>query len=296
MTTEAPALRQPGPPWTGSGRLTPWWPLLAGLLVLAVPTVIGLGRQTWSTEAGAHGPIVISTALWLLYHDGMTLRNARATAAWPLVAAALVPAFAIYAFGRAFDFISLEAAGLYAVFVAICLRLFGIDALRRHAFPLFYLAFAIPPPGWLIERLTAPLQTFVSYAAAGLVDAAGYPVAHQGVSLFVAQYQLLVEDACAGMNSLIGLIAISLFYIYLLHRSSWRYALALTALIVPVAIAVNVVRVVALILITYYFGDEAAQGFLHVTTGIVLFGLALLFIFGIDKGFQQVMAWRGRAA
>ena len=58
-------------------------------------------------------------------------------------------------------------------------------------------------------------------------------------------------------------------------------------LIIPVAIAVNILRVTALILITYYFGNEAAQGFLHVTTGIVLFGLAILLIFGFDKLFRH---------
>ena len=46
----------------------------------------------------------------------------------------------------------------------------------------------------------------------------------EGVTIRVAQYQLLVEDACSGMNSLIGLTAISLFYIYLLRGSSIRYA------------------------------------------------------------------------
>lgn len=296
MTTEASALGDAVRERPGLQTWKPWWPLLLGLAALAVPTVVSIGRDTWSTEVGAHGPIVISTGLWLLYYNGLTLSKARAAADWRLVTLTLGPALAIYVFGRAFDFISLEAAALYAVFVAICLRLFGIAELRRQAFPLFYLAFAIPPPGWLVDRITAPLQTLVSYAAAGLVDGAGYPVARQGVSLFVAQYQLLVEDACAGMNSLIGLTAISLFYIYLLHRSSWRYALALTLLIIPVAIAVNIIRVVALILITYYFGDEAAQGFLHATTGIVLFGLAVLLIFGIDKALQGLMTRGGRAS
>ena len=70
----------------------------------------------------------------------------------------------------------------------------------------------------------------------------------------VGPYQLLVEDACSGMNSLIGLIAITLFYIYLLRNASWRYSAFLVALIIPIAIMANVLRIITLILLTYFFG------------------------------------------
>jgi exosortase/archaeosortase family protein len=43
------------------------------------------------------------------------------------------------------------------------------------------------------------------------------------------------------------------------------------------------VRVAALVLITYHFGNAAAQGYLHNFAGMVTFTSALLFIFLIDK-------------
>lgn len=287
MTTDAAAVSLEHPVLAKPDR--PWVPLLAGLSVLTIPTIVNLGRQTWTTELGAHGPIVIATGAWLLHHDGLSLDRACAATPWPRVLVLLIPAFALYTFGRAYDFISLEVAALFGVFVAFLLRLFGLRELRAHAFPVFYLSFIIPPPGWLLERLTGPLQMLVSQAAAGATAMMGYPVARQGVSLVVAQYQLLVEDACAGMNSLVGLTAVSLFYIYLIRSATWRYAALLVLLIVPIAILVNIIRVVVLILVTYHFGDRAAQGFLHATTGMVLFGMALLLIFGFDT-----ILWRFR--
>ncbi|MEO6092966.1 MAG: exosortase V [Novosphingobium sp.] len=261
-----------------------WAPLAGGLLVMAIPTLIGMGRESWSTEAGSHGPIVLATGCWLLVHNGMRLSQARPMApSWKLFGFGVVAAWLGYIFGRAYGFLIIEALGLYAMFICCIYRLFGFAEIRRQAFPLFYLAFAIPLPGWLIHPITAPLQTLVSWASAGLMDAAGYPIARQGVSLYIAQYQLLVEDACAGLNSLIGLIAISLFYIYLLHRESWRYALLLLAFVVPIAIVANILRVVVLMLLTYHFGDSVAQGVMHGTTGIVLFAVALGLVFGIDK-------------
>ena len=99
-------------------------------------------------------------------------------------------------------------AAVFGIFVVLLYRYFGFAELRKQAFPLVYLAFAIPLPSWAIDNVTRPLQTLVSWASAHITAFAGYPVARQGVSLFVAQYQLLVEDACSGLNSLVGLIAI----------------------------------------------------------------------------------------
>jgi len=264
-----------------------------GLFIL-LPTMLAIARQSWSSESGAHGPIVLATGLWLLFHDRLGRDGTGdARISWVAILAGLVLAIPVYAFGRAYDFLFVEAAAAYAVFVVWLYRHFGWNALVRHAFPIFYLAFLIPLPGALLAAVTGPLQMLVSSASAAIVDAAGYPIARHGVSLYVAQYQLLVEDACAGLNSLIGLIAISLFYIYLLHRESWRYALVLVGIIIPVAIIVNMIRVVALILITYHYGDAAAQGFLHDTTGFVLFAAALVLVFAID---QLLRRFRRRAA
>ena len=270
-----------------------WWPLLVGLLVMAVPTVVTLASSAWSTDTGAHGPIVLATGLWLLYHDGLRLPAPGAPAHWRPALPVLVFGLLAYALGRAYDFISVEGLGLYLAFVAMVIRLNGVQVLRRHAFPLFYLALCLPPPGWLMTQLTAPLQTLVSWASEGLASSLGYPIAREGVVLYVAQYQLLVEDACAGLNSLFGLTAISLLYIFLAHRASIRHAGVLLLAVIPIAILANIIRVFGLILITYYFGDAAAQGFMHSTTGMVMFILGLLLIMAFD---QLVSRWLRRDA
>lgn len=259
------------------------WPLLAGAALLAVPTAITLGQQTWSKEAGAHGPIVLATGMWLLWRNLPELRRLAQPGAARTTAGMLFLALPIYVFGRAYDFISLETAGLYGVGLTMLYACFGWRALLKSWFPLFYLAFLIPPPGWLIDGLTAPLKLFVSYVTTAGLQAVGIPVFREGVTLMVAQYQLLVEDACSGMNSLTGLIAISLFYIYLLRSASWRYSILLVCLVIPIAIVANIIRVAVLVLLTYFFGDGVAQGFLHMAAGLLLFVSALLLVFLVDN-------------
>ena len=54
------------------------------------------------------------------------------------------------------------------------------------------------------------------------------------------------------------------------------------ASIIPIAFVANLVRIIALILITYYFGDAAGQGFMHDLAGMVLLIVAVLLLFMLD--------------
>ena len=262
--------------------VTRHWPMLAGLALLLVPTMIGIATQSWTGEAGVHGPIVLATGIWLFARRWKELQSIQQPGRWGLTLAMLVPSLLLYAFSRAFGFLATEALALGGVFVAVFYGWFGGEALKRMWFPVLYMGFVVPLPGWVMTTLTAPMKEWVSWSATWLLGKAGYPIVREGVTLYVAQYQLLVEDACAGLNSLISLTAISLFYIYILHNASWRYALFLMAWIIPVALLANLVRVSILVLITYHMGNAAAQGFLHSTAGLVMFATALIGIFLVD--------------
>jgi exosortase len=147
---------------------------------------------------------------------------------------------------------------------------------------MLYLAFLIPPPAIVLQAVTAPLKIFVSKAATSTLAIAGLPVVSHGVAIDVGSYQLLVEEACSGMNSILGLLAVGLFYIHLMHGSSVRRSLILTVALVPIAILANIVRIMILILLTYFAGNDAAQGFLHGFAGMVVFTVALVLVFGFD--------------
>jgi exosortase len=271
------------------------WPLILAFAVLAIPTAFTLGDQTWSTEAGAQGPLVLCTGAWLLWRLTPEFRASTAPGSGVVTAALLAVSLVLYVFGRAYDFITFETAGAYGAGMAILYARFGGGVMVRNWFPFLYLAFVIPPPEYVLVHLTAPLKQFVSQISTAWLAAFGVPVARQGVTIFVAQYQLLVEDACSGMNSIIGIIAISLLYIYLTRGSSWRYSLLLTSFAVPIAIVANILRIMTLILLTYFCGDQVAQGFLHYTAGFFLFALSLLLVFSLDRLFTAIGARMERA-
>lgn len=270
-------------------------PVVAIGILFAIPTIIRLARDSWSMEIGAHGPIVLATGLWVLSRcDWSSAKGDRRTFdTFSLLSlASLIASLALYIFGRAYDYLIFETAGLYGALLSFIAFELGFRPLVRNAFPLIYLAFLIPVPGWIIDSATAPLQHLISYVATEILRFFDYPVSRTGVALEVGQYRLLVEQACSGMNSIIGLTAVTLFYIYVLHRASWRYALLLGALILPVAVFVNFIRVMVLILVTYHFGDAVAQGVFHNSAGMVLFALALGLIFLIDFALRRAIGKR----
>jgi exosortase len=116
-----------------------------------------------------------------------------------------------------------------------------------------------------------------------------------GVMLSIGQYKLLVADACSGLNSMFSLSALGLLYLYLMKYRSWLHNGLLLLAVLPIAFAANVIRVMALVLITYYFGDEAGQGFAHAAAGMVLFVAALMLLMLFDV-FLRLIFFRNRSA
>jgi len=259
-----------------------WWVFAAGLLVMYVPTAITLFTTVWAGDEQAHGPIIFTVCAWLLYRNRRAVfaidAQDRSALGWGF----LVLGFAAYLLGRSQTISLIETASLIPVLAGGILILGGRKALRAAAFPLFFLIFMVPLPGVVVQAITLPLKSAVSYVSEVLLYKAGYPIARSGVVLSIGQYQLLVADACAGMHSMFTLEALGLLYMNLLNHTSVLRNSILAVLIVPISFCANVIRVIVLVLITFYFGDAAGQGFMHGFAGMVLFLTALILIIGVD--------------
>jgi exosortase B len=196
-------------------------------------------------------------------------------------------------FGRSQRILSAQALSAIFMLPGLVLLLRGPRQLRAAAFALFFMIFLIPLPATMVDAITQPLKLAVSSVATSVLFAVGYPIARTGVILQIGQYQLLVADACAGLHTLFSLEAMGLLYLNVVRHTSLLRNIALAVLIVPISFAANVIRVMVLALITYHFGDEAGQGFLHGFAGMVLFMTALLFIIATDSGLRWLATRTG---
>jgi exosortase B len=275
ITLPAPENRQ---------QYIPWLVVLAGLCALYLPTFTDLMESIWATEAQAHGPIVLIVSVWLLWRkwpEIIDIEGARPRPgiAWPIIIVAAL----FYAFGRSQGILLFEVGSLIWMLVGLLLLLRGTRALKAVWFPLLFMLFMIPLPSTLVDALTQPMKLAVSTVVEAVLFNVGYPIARSGVILEIGQYQLLVADACAGLQTLFTLESMGLLYLNLVRHSSALRNVMLAILIIPISFVANVIRVIILTLITYYWGDEAGQGFLHGFAGMVLFISALLLIIGADS-------------
>lgn len=257
------------------------------MAAILAPTMFDVARLTWTTEQGGHAPIILATGAWLLWRE--IKNSAIEPKPGNVIIGSLIFAICLvmYVVFRITGILELEAFAMYATLIATFYLLVGGALLSRLWFPLLYLAVALPPPNTVVAFLTQPIKLLISESAVSLLRVFDYPIVSSGVTIQIDNYQLLVAAACAGLNSIISLSAICLFYVYIRHKSDWTAFFIVAALVVPVAIFSNFIRVVVLILVTYYFGEAAGQGFLHDFAGLTVFLVALLSIFGLDALFTS---------
>jgi len=281
-----------------SGHALLWLPIIAGLIVLYVPSLVDLFRGIWSSDEQAHGPIVLGISCWLIFRkwpEMWRISEGQASSAWgwPIFVFGLL----LYVIGRSQRILVFEIGSVLWLLVAILLLTRGSAALKAQWFAIFFMLFMIPLPVSVVQAVTMPMKMAVSIVAEQVLFFVGYPIARSGVILQIGQYKLLVADACAGLHTLFTLEALGLLYLNIVRHNSVFRNIVLAICIVPISFTANVFRVMVLTLITYYFGDEAGQGFLHGFAGMVLFLSALILIVSVDSLLQYADGrWRARRA
>lgn len=279
------------------GRLAPGVIFALGWLALYLPIYLGFAEGAWRRDENAHALIVMAIAVGAA---GVRLATERFTLTRnpaEILAGTVLVLLGIAAatLGKATEADLLASASQALLALGAALALFGQAGARRLWFPIVLTLYLIIWPGWLLDALTGPLKIAVSQSVATALYAAGLPVAHAGAVIAAGPYQLLVADACAGLNSLIALTAVGAVYLYMIKHRDWRVNAIVLACLIPIAVLANICRVMLLVLITYFLGFDAGQGFLHDGAGLMMFAVALALVFAIDS-LAVIVLQRRRAA
>jgi exosortase B len=257
--------------------------LAASFLVAYLPTYLKLAAGAWRTEQEGHGPLIMLAAAWLAWQQRDRLQaiemRPAPVAGWIILLLSLL----LMAVTRSQDIPMVEVATQIPVLLGCLLLVGGWPLARVFAFPLAFLAFSVPPPTWLLDAFTVPLKVWISDVVSNLLYNLGYPVAQNGAMIMIGSYELMVKDACSGMNSIFALSAIGVFYIHEFVRDHPVRKIVLILSIIPITVLANVFRVVTLVLGAYYLGVDTIEGLFHDLTGILLFVFALLLFFLTDR-------------
>ena len=269
--------------------------MAVSFLVAYLPTYVKLANGPWQTEQEGHGPIIMLAAVWLAWQQSAKLASTPQRpvpiAGWIILISSLL----LMAVTWSQDILMVEVFTQIPVFLGCLLLIGGWALVRVFAFPLAFLVFSLPPPGWVMDAFTVPLKAWISDVVTNLLYALGYPIAQNGVMIMIGSYELMVKDACSGMNSIFALSAIGIFYVReFVDKKSWFRKLILIASIIPITILANFFRVLVLVLASYYLGVDWVEGLFHNATGIALFVFALVsffFLDGVLNGVGRLVRW-----
>ena len=84
--------------------------------------------------------------------------------------------------------------------------------------------------------------------------------------------EMTLERACFRVRALLALAGVWAYVV----RGSAVARIAVIASVLPLVVVTNTTRVVAVMLIAQGFGEDAALGFFHTASSILLFSMALL--------------------
>ncbi len=257
--------------------------LVGAFLLFAAPAVADLARTSWQTEAGSLAPLVLTLGGFALWREVLIARPLSQRGSPAIWVSSLLIASLLLIFASAITMASLSALAVWAGGVSLIYALYGLPVLRKCLFPLGFLAMVIPLPYTLSMPANAALRGFVAEQAVALGTFVGLDAAIERGTIIAGPYVLAIENACAGANSTLSLVSISVLYAYWIRNHSTLRAWLAGALAVPIAMSANIGRVVALMALVEWRGSSVLSTILHPLSGLVSFTLAIGLLLLIDR-------------
>lgn len=301
----------PTAPGSVSTPLRPWrevlaapWPLtrilpialgaLAFVWIFADP-IQGLAKAWWDDPDAGHGLLLFPVSLWLAWQAGLR-QDTRANV--PLGTAILVGAVLLRALGGLAAEFFTQRFSIWLSLVGLVVFVWGFRQVLHWWLPITLLALAIPLPATITNSLAVPLQFQASRLGTALIEWRDIPVQLNGNVITIPGQRLFVAEACSGLRSLTALISLGV-----LIGGMWLTTLpgraTILLLAIPVAIAVNAVRIFLTAFLMFFVSPEMGTGFMHKTEGWALFVLALGMLAGLAVAVRwverRIVAWRAPA-
>jgi len=179
------------------------------------------------------------------------------------------------------DYLSLTIFSAVIFWIGGFILFFGIQAFRIAAFPLLFLIFLIPIPGFIMEKIIFLLQMGSAEAVYGFFKLTGISFLREGFVFHLPGFSIEVAKQCSGIRSSIALFIIGVILSNVFLQTGWRRIILILS-IFPIVIIKNGIRIVTLSLLALYVDQSfLTDSALHREGGIVFFLIALLLLLAI---------------
>jgi len=255
------------------------------VVILYSPVFWNLYQAKWESIDYTHAYFILPLSLWLVWRKRKNLQelirkpdvNKNLFSLFVFVFGMIMFIFASYQ-----EYFSLLTLSFVFVIFGLIGFQYGRNVTKELSFPVFYLLLLVPPPLGIIDGITLPMRYGTSVMAEKILAILKYPISREGLLLTIGYNDIFMGEPCSGFRSLTTMFSLVLVYVYI-SKGKLIKKFFLTSFIIPFALLGNIIRVITLCLITFYFGEEAGQGFFHNFSGIVIFIITILGIIGIES-------------
>lgn len=264
------------PSMSGTRYINYILPIVFLVLILFIygPIFVSLIKTLVSDSDSSHGLLVLPISAYLAWRKRSSIadlprRRSIGALVLVVIGALFLP------LSKAASIEGLAYISLVLVLGGAIWHIWGTRTMRVLLFPYLFLAFAIPWPGLLIETITFPMQLISARLATLGVNLFGFQALRDGVQISMGNSHYTVDAPCSGMHSMAALMAMGALLAYIVKGSLFRRVL-LFALVPPLAIAGNIVRIVTILLLALHWPVFAEpESTPHKATGMVVYLVAL---------------------
>lgn len=267
--------------------------LSAGLLLaLFWSTLYGIFQICWKDEDYSHGLLLPFVTAYVFWEKRKQIKAAFATnnisQGWKIfLGMVLVGGVALLLVASVLQSLFLSWVSFFPILLAGLGLLCGKDALLAAGPGLALNFMAKPIPDSMVPQLFGPFQVLAAQVSARVLEFLNVPVFLMGNIIEIPSMRLMVEEACSGMRSLMSLITVACI-VLLLIEVPLVFKVAIVFLSVVIALVLNVFRVALTGVLAHFVSPDAATGFFHTFSGLIVFIIGLLILYGIGLWLHRI--------
>ncbi len=258
-----------------------FWIITILLLILYMPSLLWLwDRWTMSVWQNGHGILVFALVIYLIWRELQKLKYLPFSSnSWGYII--LIPSLLLYMLDTGINTQLLSSFAMFSSLIGLSLLFLGTVKTKVILFPLLTMLLTLPIPLVFTETIHLILRHIATKSVAFILSQMGIPVFTSGTLLEIEGGTLMVADACSGFATLYAAITIAILTAYFCTSTKRRIILLLIA--TPLAIGVNIIRVLVLALLVNYYGLNILATSAHELSGLLTFMVALPILFIIGK-------------
>ncbi len=261
-------------------------------LILSIGAVFTISANSllnlpvyWGKDEYSHGFLIPIIAAFIGWHI-LSRDKPEINPSWTGI---LVLGFSLFLSALS-ELAAFEALLNYSFIVALfglSLGLFGKKFTFSLLPALLFLFFAAPLPHIVYGNLSLKMQLISSTLGTDLIHMFGYSVFQDGNIIDLGLMKLQVVEACNGLRYLFPLMSLGYLIAYLMDDKWWKRIVVFLS-VAPITILMNSLRIAMIGVTVNIWGQDMAEGVLHVFEGFVVFGICLVFLMGLALVLMRI--------